>query len=604
MTNPLKLSMVFTADAASVKAATAETRKEVAAIGVEANSTESKMQRLVATARGINIGMPNADPGLAVSRIGATADEAAAKMRRLQGEIANVDKANAKLASQKAAGVNAAYQIQDTITSAIGGAPIGMIVGQQGFQLAGAIQQMERPVAGLAAAFTSLLNPVTLVSIGLTAGAAALAQYFSGIEWGGAKSEATLVREAELVANVSKRWGETLPALKAYNDERQKLETDKETGAALAVAKSAQWDELRAKVAEVNIAMTDTQSQIGQSGGDEQLRTLSSAYNDLRDKINAGTASAADAKRVYDVLMASFGETGVPAAAGLAKEFLELAASIDKAATKAAGFDVDSIAMRMQRYPSRGTYRGVERSADGPIITSGLVLPETGPLIQRRPKIELEGLPGDKREESIYARAIENAREQVEQMRLQAKTIGEAGVAADALRFRLSLLQRATIDGKDATADQVREIDKLTSAYREAAEASAAGRMLSDQQRNLETLRAELSLVSATEVQRRSSLALLQAEQQLRDRGISTSGEAADRYRRQALEISNVNAQIARQAEAWNMVKRTGEGVIDNVFNKLADGEFDLGSILEDSAKSITKLLFEMSASQPLRTSL
>ncbi len=59
-----------------------------------------------------------------------------------------------------------------------------MIGLQQGMQAAPVISSMEKPIAGLAAAFTSLISPVSLVTVGLTAGAAALIQYFAGVSDG------------------------------------------------------------------------------------------------------------------------------------------------------------------------------------------------------------------------------------------------------------------------------------------------------------------------------------------------------------------------------------------------------------------------------------
>lgn len=45
------------------------------------------------------------------------------------------------------------------------------------------------------------------------------------------------------------------------------------------------------------------------------------------------------------------------------------------------------------RYPSRGSYGGVERSADGPIQNGGFMLPEVGPTPEGRGTPELSGFP-------------------------------------------------------------------------------------------------------------------------------------------------------------------------------------------------------------------
>ncbi|MFT4184270.1 MAG: phage tail length tape measure family protein, partial [Rhizobium sp.] len=77
---------------------------------------------------------------------------------------------------------NIAAQFQDVaVTSAMGMNPLQIGL-QQGTQLAGVLQTLgegRSVVAALGAAFTSLISPVSLVTIGLTAGAAALIQYFT-----------------------------------------------------------------------------------------------------------------------------------------------------------------------------------------------------------------------------------------------------------------------------------------------------------------------------------------------------------------------------------------------------------------------------------------
>lgn len=62
-----------------------------------------------------------------------------------------------------------------------------------------------------------------------------------------------------------------------------------------------------------------------------------------------------------------------------------------------------------RRYPSQGTYGGVERSADGSIQGEDFSLPEVGPTITRRPLIELDGLGGSNRRSGGRSSAIKQA---------------------------------------------------------------------------------------------------------------------------------------------------------------------------------------------------
>ncbi|MGN8022151.1 phage tail length tape measure family protein [Phyllobacterium sp. 22229] len=74
---------------------------------------------------------------------------------------------------------NIAAQFQDiAVTSAMGMAPLQIAL-QQGTQLSAVLNTMESPVRGLASAFLSVINPVSLVTIGVVALGAAAIQYFT-----------------------------------------------------------------------------------------------------------------------------------------------------------------------------------------------------------------------------------------------------------------------------------------------------------------------------------------------------------------------------------------------------------------------------------------
>lgn len=75
---------------------------------------------------------------------------------------------------------NIAAQFQDIgVTAAMGMNPM-LVALQQGTQLAAVLNSMEQPVKGLADAFRQIINPVSMVSIGLTALAVALIQL---VDW-------------------------------------------------------------------------------------------------------------------------------------------------------------------------------------------------------------------------------------------------------------------------------------------------------------------------------------------------------------------------------------------------------------------------------------
>lgn len=75
---------------------------------------------------------------------------------------------------------NIAAQFQDIAVTATMGMNPMLVALQQGTQLAAVLNSMEQPVEGLADAFRQIINPVSMVSIGLTALAVALIQL---VDW-------------------------------------------------------------------------------------------------------------------------------------------------------------------------------------------------------------------------------------------------------------------------------------------------------------------------------------------------------------------------------------------------------------------------------------
>lgn len=387
---------------------------------------------------------------------------------------------------------NIAAQFQDiAVTSAMGMNPLQIAL-QQGTQLSSVLGTMgngRRVVAGLAAAFTSLISPVSLVTIGLVAGGAAAIQYFSSMELGGAKSEATLKKEAELVQAVVSKWGEALPALKAYNDERQRAADAKETAEALDVGRSGQWDELRKQLGDVDTTIGDIVSRISQMGEDaSEVIKLQATFSELAKGIDEGKASVDLAKRAHKELAEIVKNNASPELQTYLEIFEKLIPVIDAASRGAQKFDRDAAIALTSRHPSRGTYGGIERSADGSIQGGGFRLPEGGPTPERRPLIELDGLPGEQkkaetgaqRAANAYRDLIKSADDRIAQLQLETELTGEYGVQTDAARFRLELLQQAEDKGRSLSAEQRAEIEKKVELYSKYSKALSEAKLQQD----------------------------------------------------------------------------------------------------------------------------
>ncbi|ACE89489.1 hypothetical protein RHECIAT_CH0000496 [Rhizobium etli CIAT 652] len=116
---------------------------------------------------------------------------------------------------------NLAAQFQDiAVTAAMGMSPLQIAL-QQGTQLSAVLGPMGAggAVKGLGAAFLSLLNPVSLVTMGLVAGTAALLQYVGSAVSGTKTVDELLSRHADNIRGIKAAYGEAAAGLKAYVSE-------------------------------------------------------------------------------------------------------------------------------------------------------------------------------------------------------------------------------------------------------------------------------------------------------------------------------------------------------------------------------------------------
>lgn len=83
-------------------------------------------------------------------------------------------------------------------------------------------------------------------------------------------------------------------------------------------------------------------------------------------------------------------------------------------------------------------------------------------------------------EADAYRDLIKSGQDRIGQLELEAQVAGKAGVAADTLRMKLELEQKATEKGRSITAKKREEIDKLVNSYQKAAEATAKAQLNED----------------------------------------------------------------------------------------------------------------------------
>jgi hypothetical protein len=409
---------------------------------------------------------------------------------------------------------NIAAQFQDIGVSAAGGMSPLQIALQQGTQLSAVFNDLKRDGAGLgsalSSAFMSVISPMSLVTIGIVAAGAAAIQYFSSIDWGGEKSEEVLKKEAELIDAVTQKWGEALPALKAYNDERNKVASGKDIKEAAGIAAEEQWAELRKQVSDVNIEFTDMASRLAQLGKDEMaVGNLQRSFNDLASGIEDGTASAELAKKVQDELLALVKDGANPEIAAFAKTFEALGKAIETASGKASQFKTEAavlVDLVKQLGPlgqlgpvlsgdgkflinanDQQNYRAQQEANKNPLIESngrmmGVPTPESKPvqLGEEAEKASKKAETAAQKAKNAYRDLLKSADDRIGSLKLETELLGEYGAATDAARFRLDLLQQSEDKGRSLSPEQKAAIEEKVAAYGKYSEALAQAKLQQD----------------------------------------------------------------------------------------------------------------------------
>lgn len=115
---------------------------------------------------------------------------------------------------------NIAAQLQDVaVTSAMGMSPIQIAL-QQGTQLSMVFDQMkasgQSAASGIASAFMSVVNPMSLITIAAVAGTAALIQYFSTGKEEAKSLDVALDAHGETIRALREAYGEAASGLREY----------------------------------------------------------------------------------------------------------------------------------------------------------------------------------------------------------------------------------------------------------------------------------------------------------------------------------------------------------------------------------------------------
>lgn len=714
MAAPLKLSIGVNIDAAGAKSGGVQAQQAVAAIGAEAQRTQTKLQALINSSVGLNSSSANQNarewsgalamqgkslddlrakynPLFAVIRAykaeitsiktahaqGAltSAEMTAAITRERQATLASIDAIKGRGAALRQAAANAnsvsaaapaarganagafqtsniAAQFQDVfVTSAMGMSPLQIAL-QQGTQLAAVMGTMERPAAGLLAAFTSILSPVSLATIAVTGLAAASIQYFTSAESGAKTVETLLQEEEEALKRVRDLWGEAAEQRSRYGrvstgsalfglegsigDLTKRLKTsveDHSIGDAITAAmgdqksltglssrafretplfQSLQVDlgalhEATVRGSDEVLQLVANLEQIGRSSTNAGIKTITqdavAALKPFRDLAEALRDAERERRRLFD----DRGESGLLLSRGTTNRDDMGNLSLYQSRVR------KQIELQQQIFDAEQQRLGAkspsERAAAARLAAS-LDRRDGEGVDERRQRIELAGQSALlQAEKQLTDARIERTRAlegSMDQQKLELSLIGKTVAEQERLRmeYRLTAELKAEAAKNGTAVDQAELalIRQKAAEYGRVAEQLAALNALREQDQTILNLQTEISLVGASEQQRRRVLAALQAEQQIRQLGLDAGGAEAQQIRDRASAISELTNELRKQSEAWGEIRDAGEGVIDGIFDGLLKGDYK--GALKSVAEDVSATLYELGVKNPAKNAL
>ncbi|TIN83098.1 phage tail length tape measure family protein [Mesorhizobium sp.] len=267
--------------------------------------------------------------------------------------------ATTSIGQQKAAVTNLTFQLNDIAQGLLTGQSPFRIMAQQGSQVTQALEQAGGGAAAIKAlggAFTQMLNPISLATFAIIGLGGVAVQYFASLLSSGEESEKTLKEHAELIDKVAQKWGDALPALKAYNDEQKRLQDQADIKGAVDAAVRGEYSDLRKVITDTKVELADLLDKLVAAGkSDADVVKLQTAFGTLFDDVEKGNASVDHLKSVQAALTDLYNQSHIPAAKEMATAIGNLADEFERAAAAGQKLRADAALQEFFKQQPLGT---------------------------------------------------------------------------------------------------------------------------------------------------------------------------------------------------------------------------------------------------------
>ncbi|MCR5855998.1 phage tail length tape measure family protein [Mesorhizobium sp. J428] len=499
----------------------------------------------------------------AAARVGAISEDerAAAAMRAKAAydlQIMSLTRggASTKLAAHEIQ--NLSFQVNDIAMMLMSGQSFGIIMAQQGGQIAQIFGKrgLASIMPELAAGIASLISPTTLALAAITALCYGAEWAFSSMQEEVASTDDVLKRHDETIRAINDAWNVALQGPEKYAS-RSRLLLSSVARQNLVAVQAAARQEGRDFFGEAGTIRNRVPG-----GGDfavsGEFRPFDEALRQLRRGVIAG-------KPDFDAFWASINQkvTSEPGLRVLGDRLILLSQDFfetDRAAKEAA---------KAVEATGRAAAQAAERF-DTYMASLGRLREGN-----QNPLSAIEEAERD------YARAAGSANSREER-----------DDAYDAYQRRLQRIREA----QEIAQLQAGGGFPMPAPNREDALPSASD-VLRGQDERIQFLQLEAQLIGASDQVRARLMARLEAEQDLRRRGIDLQSEEARSIIANAEAIAESEVKIDRAAQAWERWRSAGEDAIDGVVDRLLEG--DLAGVLEGLGKDAAKYAVDMLIKNP-----
>ncbi|MGO4637238.1 phage tail length tape measure family protein [Mesorhizobium sp. 2RAF45] len=260
--------------------------------------------------------------------------------------------ATVSIGQTKAAVTNLTFQLNDIAQGLLTGQSPFRIMAQQGSQVTQALESAgggAAAVRALGGAFTQMLNPVSLATFAVIGLGGAAIQYFTQMLSDSADSEKTLKEQAELIGKVADKWGDALPALKAYNDEKKKLAEGADVEEATSAAIHAENSKLREFIKGSSVDLADLLAMLQAAGkSDADVVKLQQAFSAMAEDVKKDQSAVENLMQVQSALTALYDQTHIPAAKQMADALGQIADEAERAAAAGKRLGTDLTLRKLQ----------------------------------------------------------------------------------------------------------------------------------------------------------------------------------------------------------------------------------------------------------------